>query len=119
MAQPEEAFETVIVATRYHVDMQMRDTLADAIVDRHKRAFCSKAVLQRTGNELGHRKQGREECLREIKQRGVMRLGDNHAVSREKRATIHKGERVFVLPYNIPLAFAGMIWQKRQESGAL
>jgi hypothetical protein len=54
---------------------------------------------------LRHRKQWLEEFLREIKQRGVMRLGDDQTVSTEQWPTIQKRKRVVSLENDVTLAF--------------
>ena len=104
MARPEEPFQTVLVATRHHVDVEMRDTLADPIVDRDERTFRSQSPFQRTGKELGNGKERREPGLWEIKQRRTVLFGNDQTVSGKERAAVQKRQRLLVLEYNLTFA---------------
>jgi len=57
---PKEPLEPVFVSAWHDVNVQMRDTLADAVIDRHKRALCSQSLFQRMSNEFRNRKKWRE-----------------------------------------------------------
>ena len=63
--------------------MQMRNTLADAIVDGDKRAFGVHAVLDGAREQLHVRKERSHEFQRQIRQRFVVGLGNEQRVPDE------------------------------------
>ena len=77
--------------------MQVRDTLADTIVDGHKRAVGRQSFLDAPGYELHIRKKRRNDRRRQVAQRLVMLFWNKQAMPRKQRPVVQesKGHPVF------------------------
>ena len=56
-ARPEEAAQPVALGARDHVEVEVRDGLADRVVDRHERPLRAEGVLDRRREPLGRREE--------------------------------------------------------------
>ena len=73
-ARPEGAFQPILFVARHQVNMQVRHTLADTVVDRHKRLFCLQAPFNDTFDPLGVLEQGRHKRCGRVRQSLHMEL---------------------------------------------
>src|ERR1022692_4305090 len=96
LPRPEEAAESVFLAARHDVDMQMRHALAHAVVDRHKRAFTLHGLLHGSRQEPGVAKQRTGQFFGQVRQCLIRRLGDQQARAGKQRPVVQKGERQVV-----------------------
>jgi hypothetical protein len=79
------------------MDVQMRDALADTIVDSDEGAVGFQSAFDRSGQELGVGHQGCEQSGRHVKQRAIVSFGDQEAVPWKERSMIEKGQGHVVL----------------------
>ena len=94
---PEEPAKAVALATRDHVDVNVRDALAHAIVERDKGSLRAERALERKRDALGAPEEGLELGARDIAQRRAMGPGHDERVSRKERPGIEKREAHGVL----------------------
>ena len=96
VARPKEPLQPVSFAARNDVDMEMRDALADAVVDGHEAALGVHALSNGAGKELNIQKERADEFAGQVRDRLEMALYDEEAMAREKRAMVQKCERDLV-----------------------
>src|SRR5580658_7247788 len=87
---PEEATQTVLLLPWHNMDVQMRNALAHAIVDRDKRAFGVHALLDPAREQLDVQEERSNQLGWQILQRFVMGLGNEQRVSDEQRPIIQE-----------------------------
>jgi hypothetical protein len=76
LARPEEALEAIFAPTWHNMDVQVRDTLADAVVDGDEGTMGLQAMLDRSRQELGVGHQGCEQSRWQVEQRTVVSFGN-------------------------------------------
>jgi hypothetical protein len=77
--------------------MQMRHTLADPVIDSHKRTLGGQTLLHCPGQALGIGKQWPNQPGWQVKQGWVMRLWHQQTMAGKQGATIQKGQGYLVL----------------------
>jgi hypothetical protein len=97
MARPEEPLEAVSSMPGDHVDVQVRDALADAIVDGHEGAICPHALFHGASEELGVPEERGDLLGREIGEGWTMSSGHKQAMAGEERAVVKEGHARIVL----------------------
>jgi hypothetical protein len=88
LTRPEEAFEAIFAPARHDMAMQVRDALADTIVDSDEGAVGFQPTLDRAGQELGVGHQGCKQSGRQVKQRAIVSFGDQEATPPPPRCQI-------------------------------
>src|SRR5580704_10937908 len=73
---PEETTQSVFLAPRNNVHVEMRNALADAIVDRDKAALSLHALLDGACEQLHVREERAGQFPWKIRQRFIVRLGN-------------------------------------------
>lgn len=81
--------------------VQVRDALADSIVNRDKRAFRLHAMLHRANQHLGVSKERCDEMRGEILQRLIVLLGNQQSMAGKKRTVIQESKRNVVFKNDI------------------
>lgn len=97
LARPKEAFQPIFSMTGHQVNVQVRDALADSVVDGDKGALCLQAAFDRTLDPLGVLEEGSNQCCRQIRQGLHMDFRDEQAMAGKERARIEKRQRGVVL----------------------
>ena len=93
---PKEAFQAVSLAARNDVNMEMRDALADPIVDGHEGALGVHALDDGAGKKLDIQKERADQLIGQVRKRLEVALYDEEAMAGEKRPMIQKCERDIV-----------------------
>lgn len=101
ISRPEKPLEAVPHPSRHDVNVQVRNALADAVVDRDKAAFRFHASLDRFRNELNARKKRSEKPGREIDDGLEMFLRNEQAVPGKERTAIEKGNGNVIFKYDL------------------
>ena len=83
LARPEEAAQAVLFAARHNVHMQMRNALADAIVDGDERSLGLHRLLDGAREQLHVGEERPHQLRRQIGQRFIVRLGNEQRVPDE------------------------------------
>ena len=93
-ARPGEvaAEEAVIVATRHDVNVEVRDALADHIVDRHKRAGATDGLWHGPGQTSREGEEWTHFGYGQIGKGRDMLPGHEQNVTGQERASIEKGD---------------------------
>jgi hypothetical protein len=99
VTRPKEAFQSVFAAARHNVGMQMRHTLADAVVHRDEGAVGFQRRLDRTTEKLHIPEEGPDQVRGQIGQSFVVFFRNQEAVARKNRTVIEKGQGYFVFKY--------------------
>jgi hypothetical protein len=100
MPGPEKAFQPVLPAAWHCMHVEMRNTLTDPVIDRHKCSFRLHGGLNRAGQELGGFEKGRDFRGWKVSQRFVVFFGNQEAMSGKDRPMIQKSEAMLVFKYN-------------------
>jgi hypothetical protein len=93
---PKESFQPVSLAARNDVNVEMRDALADAIVDGHEGSFGVHPLHDGAGKKLDIQKERADQIIGQVRKRLKVALYDEEAMAGEKRAMIQKCERELV-----------------------
>src|SRR5580704_14160508 len=101
LARPEEAAQSVLFAARDNVHMQMRNALADLIIDGYERSLGFDGLFDGVRQKLYVGEEWPEQLGRQIRQRCIVRLGDQHRVANEERLVIQERNRKLVFEHNI------------------
>jgi hypothetical protein len=107
IARPKEAFQPIFAATRHHVHVKMRHTLANAIVHRHKRPVGFHCGFDSAREELGPSEKRSNQIFGQIGQGFVVDFRNQQAMPRKNRPMIEKDERDFVFEYQARRHFPG------------
>jgi hypothetical protein len=97
LAWPKKSFQAVLFSPRHNVDVKMWDTLADPIVDGHKRPLGQEALFQCSSQELCIGKHRRNQTGRQIRQRFDVVPRRQQTVTGEQWPVIQEGKRSFIL----------------------
>ena len=73
---PEKATKTVLAFARDDVDMEVRDALADDVVDGDEAAVCFHCCLHFSGEHLSVGEKRANQFGGEIRQSGIVRFGN-------------------------------------------
>ena len=76
MARPEKALQTVFLPPGNNVNVQVRNALADAIVNSDERALSFQAQLDRLGQKLRILKKRFQQLFRQVRQSFVVLPGN-------------------------------------------
>jgi hypothetical protein len=79
--------------------MEVRNTLADFVVDGHKSSFSFHAGFHGECEKPGVGEKGLDPVVRQIRERLVMIFGYQEAVSRKERAVIEKSQAKIVFKH--------------------
>lgn len=93
---PEEAFESVLVATRHEVDVEVGNALTHMIIDGHECSIGFQPLFDSPFQQLRVLEQRPDQGGGKVSERLVMFLWHEKAMTGEKRPTIQKGKRVVV-----------------------
>ena len=105
-AGPEEAAQAVLAFAWDDVDVEVRDALADDVVDGDEGAVCLHCCLHFAGEHLSVGEKRADQGGGEIGQSGVMRFRNQQDVAGEKRADVEEGDGDFVFENNFGFHFA-------------
>lgn len=94
---PEEAFQSVFLATRDDVNVEVGNALADAVVDRHERPFGLHGPFHGLRQKPSVRKERRDQLRRQVTQGCIVSLWDQQAMAGKERAAVEEGERNLIL----------------------
>src|SRR5580698_1291837 len=101
LAGPEEATQPVLFAAWHDVHMQMRNALADAIVDGDERSFGRHSVLDGASEQLDVCKERSEQLFWQVGQGLNVRLGNQYGVAGEERLIIQERDRQLVFKHHV------------------
>src|SRR6266511_5933702 len=104
--RPEKTFQAVLPPARHDVDVQMRNTLADVVVDGDQGAMSFQALLHSACQQLGVGEQRCDQSKRQIIQRLIVTFRDQQTMPWEKGPTIEKRQRYLVREDVIALLIA-------------
>ena len=96
-AGPEEAPQSVLPAARYHVDVQVSNALADAVIHSDERTFRSQSLLHRHAEQAHAGEEVLDVRWRQVRQRGIVMARNQEAVSRKQGPVVQKSDRVLVI----------------------
>ena len=105
--RPEEASQAVSRAAGHHMDVEVRDALADLVVGGDKRTRCLHRGAHSLRGALHDLEQWCEQCVREVLDRFVMGSGDDEHMAGEQRSVIEEGDRGGRLEYDGHRTLAG------------
>jgi len=91
-ARPEEALQTVALAARHHVDVDVRHALADAVIKGHEGAIRAERLLYYRTQPVRGREEFRGNRWRQFRQRLVMAARNQQAMPGKQRPVIEEGE---------------------------
>src|SRR5580658_7150174 len=101
LAGPEEATQAVLFTSRHDVHMQMRNALADTIVDGDERSFGRHSVLDGASEQLDVGKERSEQLFWQVGQRLKVRLGNQYGVADEERLIIQERDRQIIFKHDV------------------
>ena len=100
LARPEETVQTIAKAPRHNVNVYVRHTLADTVVQNQQRAVRAHTLLDSPRHSLsGDEKPPRQVCGK-IEHCLVVLLWNNQTVPRKEGANIEKHQREVILEDN-------------------
>ena len=99
LARPKEALQPIFFASRYYVDVKMRDALTDTVVDSDECPFCQKSLFDGTRQQLCVPKQWREKPCWQVTECGEVFFGHEQAMSWKNRTMVEKRQRDLVLKH--------------------
>ena len=105
MPWPKETFQSVAFPPRNDVNVEVRNGLANFVIDRHKAPLGVLGFFNGPGDLLDIQKKNGYQVRRKIRQRFVMAFGHKQAVACEQRPVIQERDGDFVLEYHIALDF--------------
>ncbi len=88
------------------MDVEVRDALANSIVDGHERTLGAKSSFHGMGEELAIREKRSQQIDGEIHESFVMSFGNQQRVTREEGAMIEKPKRHLVFKNAVVRSFA-------------
>jgi hypothetical protein len=106
ITRPEKTSQAILPATRYNVHVQVRHTLAHAIIHRNERAVRLHSRLDRARQKLNVTKDRFNQVRGQIDQSLIMLFGDKQAMTWKDRTMIEKGQAVVVFEDDASSEFA-------------
>ena len=106
ITRPEKTSQAILPATRYNVHVQVRNTLAHAIIHRDKRAVRLHPGFDRARQKLNVPKERFNQVRGHIDQSLIMLFGDEQAMTWKDRTMIEKGQAVVVFEDDASSQFA-------------
>jgi len=93
LTRPEESAQAVFAATRHDVHVQMRNALADRVVDGHESPLGVHRLLDSVGKDLHVGKEWGQQVRGKIRQRRIVLAWNQQHVARENGTVVEKGGR--------------------------
>ena len=96
-ARPEKSAQSVLLAARHNVHVEVRHALAHPVIDCEEGPLGSCSLFDRLAEDPRAFEERTGIGGRQVGQCGVVGPRDDQAMSREQRAVIQEGKKTFVL----------------------
>jgi hypothetical protein len=101
LPRPEKAPQAILVAPGHDVDVQVRHTLAHAVIDRNERALGAHRQLHRPSQQPCIAKQRSDKLLGQVPESLEMPARDEQGMAGKQRPVVQKGRARGVFPYEV------------------
>ena len=104
--RPEETPQPVTLGSGHYVYVEVRDGLADDVIDCHERALRAQCLRDRATDPLCHREQRNHEIARQAQQRIDVARRSDQDMTLEDRPVIKKGDYLLITRHDRSVEFA-------------
>jgi hypothetical protein len=101
LSGPKESFQTVFLAARHDMDVEVWHALTDTVVNGNEAPFSPQALLNRVCQKLSVSEKRADETAGKVRQSLEMFSGGQQAMAGEKGPAVQKGKRELVFQHSM------------------